>query len=65
MRKREEGRSHDGSCPNFQTRAGRDYIRAWERENNTEQQFTGFCTGHGVKENDGVHALTSVHELMG
>ena len=26
---------------------------------NTEQQFTGFCTGHGVKENDGVHALTS------
>lgn len=31
-----EGRSHDGSCPKGKekrwTRAGRDYIRTWERE---------------------------------
>ena len=42
-------------------RAGRDYIRAWERENNTGQQFTRFYAGYAVKENDGVHALTSPH----
>ena len=40
-------------------RAGRDYIRAWERENNTGQQVTRFYAGYAVKENDGVHALTS------
>ena len=34
-------------------RAGRDYIRAWERENNTGQQFTRFYAGYAVKENDG------------